>query len=402
MNYGIYGGAFDPFHSGHLSVIKGALKSRKIDKILVIPTAIPAIKSSRSLSLPPYRYYMVAKAVKKIDFCEVSDVEFTFGKPSFTIETINSLLDSGKIDAGDHIFLICGSDLLFDFDKWRQPEMLLEKVSLLVARRPGNDDAAIDLAASQIIKKYGADIDFFPTDPVDISSTEIRSSHNFELLPSYIQEFIKRNDLYPEDCPLDQLSDEAFVSLVQYCIKLFFELSEKRLLHSLNSAVLSARYAIRFGYNPDQAAIAGLLHDCAKELPPEEQKKYASDVTSGKLPSKEMIHAPAGVKYAFEHYNVTDNTILDAINYHTTGRANMSGIEKIVYLADKLEPARDYDDLSEIRRLVETDLDGAMIECLLTVKESLMRKGMSFHDQSSDALEELMKLSDFQHSRRKE
>jgi len=392
LNYGIYGGAFDPFHAGHLSVIRGALKSKKVDKILIIPTGIPAIKSSRSLSLPPYRYYMTSKAVKNIDRCEVSPVEFTFKKPSYTIDTINSLLESGQINDTDRIYLVCGSDLLFDFDKWRQPEKLLEKVSLLVAKRPGNDEPGIALAAERIFEKYGSVIEFFQTDAVDISSTEIRSSRNFSILPSAVQDFIEKNDLYPEDRPLDFLSDESFTALSQYCMKLFFELSEKRLLHSLNTAVLCARYALRFGYDPNQAAIAGLLHDCAKELPVEDQRRFASEVIEGKLPGKEMIHAPAGVKCAFESYNISDSMVLDAINYHTTGRAKMSGIEKIVYLADKLEPARDYDDLSEIRRLVELDLDGAMIECLATVKESLTRKGLSFHEQSSDALEELKKL----------
>jgi nicotinate-nucleotide adenylyltransferase len=391
LNYGIYGGAFDPFHAGHLSVIRGALKSKKVDKIFIIPTGIPAIKSSRNLSLPPYRYYMASKAVKNIDHCEVSSVEFTLMKPSYTIDTVNSLLESGQIGESDRIYLVCGSDLIFDFDKWRQPERLLEKVSLLVAKRPGNDEFGITLAAEKILVKYGAVIEFFQTEAVDISSTEIRSSHNFSLLPSPVQEFIEKHDLYPEDRPLDSLSDESFMALSQYCMKLFFELSEKRLLHSLNTAVLSARYALRFGYDPNQAAIAGLLHDCAKELPLEDQRRLACEVTAGKLPGKEMIHAPAGVKCACEHYNVADSIVLDAINYHTTGRANMSGIEKIVYLADKLEPARDYDDLCEIRRLVELDLDSAMIECLSAIKESLTRKGMAFHNQSSDALEELKK-----------
>jgi len=392
LNYGIYGGAFDPFHAGHLSVIRGALKSKKIDKILVIPTGIPAIKSSRNLSLPPYRYYMATKAVKNIENCEVSPVEFTLMKPSYTIDTINSLLESGKINKSDRIYLVCGSDLLFDFDKWRQPEKLLEKVSLLVAKRPVNDEIGITLAAERIIEKYGAVIEFFQTDAVNISSTEIRSSHNFSLLPSPVQEFIEKHDLYPEDRPLDFLSDASFMALSLYCMKLFFELSEKRLLHSLNTAVLSVRYALRFGYDPNQAAIAGLLHDCAKELPIEDQRAFASEVITGRLPSKDMIHAPAGVKCALRSYDITDSMILDAINYHTTGRASMTGIEKIVYLADKLEPARDYDDLTEIRRLAELDLDSAMIECLSAVKDSLTRKGMSFHGQSSDALEELLRL----------
>lgn len=392
MNYGIYGGAFDPFHTGHLSVIRGALKSNKIDKLLIIPTGIPAIKSSRNLSLPPYRYYMVSKAVKNIERCEVSSVEFTMMKPSYTIDTINSLLKSGQIEESDRLYLVCGSDLLYEFDKWRQPEMLLGKVSLLVAKRPGNDESGILLAAKNIFEKYGAVIEFFETDAVDISSTEVRSSHDFSLLPIEVQEFINKHDLYPEDRPLDSLSDASFMALSQYSMKLFCELSEKRLLHSLNTAVLSVRYALRFGYDPNQAAIAGLLHDCAKELPAEDQKKFASEVLTGKLPGKEMIHAPAGVKCALQSYGISDNIILDAINYHTTGRSKMTGIEKIVYLADKLEPARDYDDLNEIRRQVEIDLNCAMIECLTAVKDSLNRKGLLFHDQSSDALEELKKL----------
>ncbi|MBN1776038.1 MAG: bis(5'-nucleosyl)-tetraphosphatase (symmetrical) YqeK [Clostridiales bacterium] len=389
MNYGIYGGAFDPFHNGHIEVIRGALASGLIQRLTVVPTGSPVFKSNRDLTLAPYRFFMTRKALKDMPECVVSPVEILSRETSYTIDTLRSVVKSENIGEEDRLFLICGADVLFEFEKWFKPEEILETATLMVAERPGYRNDEIRAKASEIMTQFGGQVVFFPIEAVDVSSSDIRKTLDFSSVPEGVKEFIETNDLYPADRPLDQIRDNTFEMLCEYSRTLFSEISEKRLLHSLNTAILAVRYAIRFGEDPDKAAVAGLLHDCAKELPESEMLEMAGE-EGNEYSIIEMLHAPAGAQYAETRYNVREDDILKAIGYHTTGRAHMTGIDKIVYLADKLEPARKFDDLKEIRRLVETDLDAAMIECLNSVRDSLTRKGMPFHKNSSMALAELL------------
>lgn len=389
MNYGMYGGSFDPFHNGHQALIRGALRSGIIDKLLVVPNGIPRWKPVRNMSLPPYRYYMTKHALKDVRRCKVLPLEMKTDSTSYTVKTMDALLEQGIIKDDDKLYIICGADILFEFENWYQPDKILQKSELLIAMRPGIPNAKTQKKATEIEKKYGKIVRFFDVEEVPESSSYIRVTRDFSGLPEAVSKFIRMNGLYPEDCPLSALDDNIYNTFSQCCIQLFSELTEKRLLHSLNTAILSVRYALRFGMDPNAAGMAGLLHDCAKELPIERQKDLAGEIQSGELPSAEMLHALAGVKYAETKYKIADATVLDAIRFHTTGRGEMTGIDKIVYLADKLEPAREFDDLTEIRRLVMFDLDAAMIECLTAVRECLNRKGMKFHEDSKQALQKL-------------
>jgi len=390
LNYGIYGGAFDPLHNGHIEVIRGALLSGYIQRLTVVPTGIPVLKSNRDLTLAPYRFFMARKALKDYPECSVSPIEMLNRETSYTIETLRKISESEHIASDDRLFLICGADVLFEFEKWYKPKEILEMATLLVAERPGYKSDEMRQKASEITERFGGRIVFFSIEAVEVSSSDIRRSHDYSQVPEVVGDFIRTNDLYPTDRPLDHVSDETFGLLCEYSRVLFSEVSEKRLLHSLNTAILAVRYAVRFGEDPNKSAIAGLLHDCAKELPEKLMLEMAGEEAT-EYSLIEMIHAPAGAQYAEKRYNVRENDILAAIGYHTTGREHMTGIDKIVYLADKLEPSRKFNDLAEIRRLVETDLDAAMLECLNAVRDSLHRKGLCFHTNSLKALSELQK-----------
>ena len=389
MNYGVYGGAFDPFHNGHMAVIRGALSCGLIDRLIVVPTGVPVLKNYREVSLFPYRYYMTRSALSEIPNCTVSPIEVKSNQISYTLDTLNMIRQAESLSAHDRLFLVCGSDVLFEFDKWHRPREIMTNATLLVAERPGYRIEETRNKASELERMYGGNVDYFTIEPFDVSSREIRKSRDYSNLPAAAAEFVADHDLYPADRPFDRLSDHTYERIVEFCRIMFLEISEKRLLHSLNTAVLSARYAIRFGTDPDKAAIAGLLHDCAKELSEPEQIEMLGHDYYIEPPVDGMIHGPAGAQYAIERYHVDDKEILNAINYHTTGRYGMTDIEKIVFLADKLEPARKFSDLKEIRRLAETDLNAAMIECLTAIKKCLVHEGMVFHKYAEEALQDL-------------
>ncbi len=391
MRYGIFGGTFDPFHTGHLSMINGALASGFVDRIWVIPSGYPPKKDAHLLTLAPYRFYMAQAAVKDISGCQVLPVEVVKNQVSYTVDTLSALREESLAGPDDELIMIYGTDILFEIEDWYHPEILLKKARLLIATRPGIMQQKTLHKVRELEEKYSIHITFFPIDGVNVSSREIRRKLDFTALTTPVLQFIKKHALYPKDNPLSYLKENTHREIFEYGTILFSDLSRSRLLHSLDVAMLSIRYAVIYGVDPDKAAIAGLLHDCAKELPITRQASLAKKIDDRSLPENALLHAPAGAAYAKERYGIQDEEILLAIRYHTTGCERMTDMEKIVYLADKIEPSRDYADLEMLRKLALTDLDAAVIACLEAVKESFVRKDMVFHCDSSLALDTLLK-----------
>ena len=390
MKYGIFGGTFDPFHEGHLSMINGALASGLVDRVWVIPSGYPPKKDAHLLTLAPYRFYMTQAALKNVPNCQVLPVEIVRPGISYTVDTLRILREESTAGPDDELYMIYGTDILFEIEDWYHPEILVNEAKLLIARRPGILQQKTLRKVIDLEEKFNIDISFFPIEGIKVSSREIRSSRAFSSLLPAVRQFIKKHALYPEDNPLAFLHENTHRLIFEYGTILFLELSRARLLHSLNVALLAVRYAVRFGVDPDAAAIAGLLHDCAKELPIQKQIQLAKEIAGRNLPENPLLHAPAGVAYAAERYGIKDESVLWAIRYHTTGREEMTALEKIIYLADKLEPSRDYENLTDLRALALEDLDAATIACLQAVKDSFIRKETVFHPDSSLALDSLI------------
>jgi nicotinate-nucleotide adenylyltransferase len=390
MRYGIFGGTFDPIHAGHVSMISGALESGLIDKLWVIPSGYPPQKDAHLMTLAPYRYFMTRSAVRNIPSCEVLPLEIIRPQISYTVDTLRAIRDEHIARPDDELFLIFGTDILFSIETWYHPEVLLQEARCMIAQRPGDVTEEILQQVRFLENKYHISIAFFPIKGVEISSSEIRSSRDDSKLLPAVRAFISKHNLYAADNPLSYLKENTHRQLFEYGAKLFKELSEKRMLHSMNVAMLSILYANRFGADPDEAAIAGLLHDCAKELPIPEQRNLARQTHDEAMPDDPLLHAPAGVVYAKEQYGIKSDEILSAIHYHTTGRGGMSVLEKIIFLADKLEPARNYDDLTEIRALADIDLDAATVACLQAVQSCMIKKDTVFHPEAVKALDSLL------------
>lgn len=149
--------------------------------------------------------------------------------------------------------------------------------------------------------------------------------------------------------------------------------SHSRFLHTLGVQYTAASLAMSYGYDIHKAQLAGLLHDCAKHLSDSKKIKVCKD---NKIPISEveynnpfLLHAQVGAVYAREKYGVTDNDILMAIRYHTTGRPEMSLLEKLVFVADYIEPNRkNAPNLDYLRRLGFKDIDRTI---LIILKQTL-------------------------------
>lgn len=154
----------------------------------------------------------------------------------------------------------------------------------------------------------------------------------------------------------------------------------KRFEHTLGVEYTAAALAMRYGCDIRDAQIAGLLHDCAKCLTDEKRlsicKKNKIPVTAVEKKNPFLLHAKVGAYLAYQKYGVSNPDILNAIRSHTTGRQNMSTLEKIVFVADYIEPGRIHaPNLAEIRKLAFVDLDKALVRILKDTLDYLRASG---------------------------
>lgn len=151
-------------------------------------------------------------------------------------------------------------------------------------------------------------------------------------------------------------------------------LNKKRYIHSLGVSYTAAALAMRYQYDINKAQIAGLLHDCAKNIPHDEliKKCIKADipVTKTEMDSPELLHSKYGSYLARKDLNIQDDDILNAIYYHTTGRPNMSLLEQIIFISDYIEPNRaNLPQLDAIRKLAFIDIEQAISSiCIGSIK----------------------------------
>lgn len=155
-------------------------------------------------------------------------------------------------------------------------------------------------------------------------------------------------------------------------------LSSKRFRHSCNVACAARQLAQQYGADMDKAYFAGLVHDICKEIPFEDQYQYMIDGSFkpdlAELHSRKLWHGIAGAYFLQHEFAVDDQDILNAVRYHTVGRAGMSLLEEIIYIADMISEERDYKGVEKMRRLAHKDLQCAMLEALQDAINSVMKK----------------------------
>lgn len=171
-------------------------------------------------------------------------------------------------------------------------------------------------------------------------------------------------------------------------------LSERRYTHSVNVARAAAKLAEKYGEDTLKAETAGILHDITKEVKTEFQLQLIEsggiilDDVSKKSPS--LLHAITGMVYARDTLSIDDEDILNAIRYHTTGRANMSLLEKIIFIADFISDERDYDDVDVMRAESEKSLEEGMIYGLGFVIPDLVSRRKAIHPDAVAVYNELI------------
>ena len=171
------------------------------------------------------------------------------------------------------------------------------------------------------------------------------------------------------------------------------KLSPARAQHSFNVAAAAVRLAEKYGADPAQAEIAGILHDYMKETPEKEQLQLLAQsgiiVQGTERCAPKLLHAMTGALAARTHFGVDDPAVLDAIRYHTTGRAGMTLLDKVLYIADFVSADRTYDGVDALRALADRNLDDAVFFGLAYTVGDLASHNRPIHEDTIRAYNEL-------------
>ena len=176
--------------------------------------------------------------------------------------------------------------------------------------------------------------------------------------------------------------------------KLKYNIKPDRYEHSINVMNTALELARLYGADKNKAVFAGLLHDCAKDLQNEELYKLCkkSGIKIDKITKRQpkLLHGSVGAYVAAAYYGVTDEEILNAIKFHTTGKENMNMLEKIIFISDYIEPGRSLPGVDDIRKLATIDIDRAMVLAFDITIRRVLEKGALLHPATVSARNYLM------------
>lgn len=393
MNIGIYGGTFDPPHWGHITAARAAMEQLKLDKLVLIPDRVPPHKAlPEGSASPEQRLEMAALATAELGrWAEVSDRELRRSGPSYTSDTLAALREEYPEDT---LWLLMGSDMFLSLQTWHAPEEIMALARIAPFSREAEDESAAFAAQkARLEREYGAQICIVQNPEVrELSSTEVRAAlaagRGSDLLPPAVYGYVLREHLYGTHKVLTGLApDELRPIALSY-------LKPKRMPHVLGTEQEAVRLVRRYGGDETQARIAALLHDCTKKLDMAQQlalcERYGIMLDELEQRALKLLHSKTGAAIARDVFGVED-AVYDAILYHTTGKPDMTRLEKIIYLADYIEPTRDFPGVDELRKTVYEDMDKGLLMGLTMTIQEMEEMGNPIHHLTRDARDYLLK-----------
>lgn len=382
---GIFGGSFNPPHLGHMLAVREFQRELALDRVLLIPAAVPPHKQlAENSPTAAQRLEMTRLAAQELPFAQISDMELRREGASFTADTVAALREAYPTD---ELFLLMGTDMFFSFARWHQPERIAREVTLAVAHRDSDDAQALLSCAQTLEASFGAKTVLLQNEFLPHSSTSVRAMLAFGAAEAYlapqVTEYILAQGLYRtgevwRGLPFDRLA-ECSLSLHK----------PQRVAHVRGCSETARLLALRYGANAEDARRAGILHDITKALSGEEQlhlcDKYGMILNQFERDNPKLLHAKTGAEVARRVFG-ENAAVCEAICWHTTGKADMTTLEKIIYLADYMEPNRDFAGVEALRRLAQTDLDGGVLLGLEMSMEQLTAQGRQIDPNSLAAL----------------
>ena len=394
MKIGIYGGTFNPPHLGHVTAARAVFDLLKLDKLLLIPAGVPPHKAMPEGSPDQdQRLEMTRLAAEQTGLgnqVEVLDIELRREGRSYTAETLAQLKTQYP---EDELWLLMGTDMFLTLQAWKSPERILELAGIAAFGRTEEDtEELFAIQRDYLQKTYPGCRIFTLTIPgvIDVSSTELRAQlekgENAVLLPPAVYGYILRNGLYNTGADLKNLSLQQLRPVALSYLK------HRRIPHVLGAEQEAVRLAERYGADVEKARVAALLHDCTKKLNMEEQlelcQRYGIQLDELEQRALKLLHAKTGAAIARDIFGV-DDEIYRAIWWHTTGHADMTLLEKIIYLADYIEPTRDFPGVDELRQACYRNLDEGLLMGLEMTIEEMTNMGNPVHHATVEARDAL-------------
>ncbi|MEG0779361.1 MAG: nicotinate (nicotinamide) nucleotide adenylyltransferase [Oscillospiraceae bacterium] len=392
MKIGVYGGTFNPPHLGHLTAARAVFNLLELDKLLLIPANLPPHKDlPEESATAAQRFEMTRLAGEHLglgDRVETLDIELLRTGKSYTSDTLEELHQHYP---EAELWLLMGTDMFLTFEEWHEPARILELAGLAAFGR--TEDPTTELLSAQretLQRRYPHAKLVTLTNPevIETSSTDLRDSlasgQGQSTLPLPVYGYILREGLYGTAADLKQLSlDELRPIALSY-------LKHKRIPHVLGTEREAMRLAERYGAEVEAARRAALLHDCTKKLSLDEQLTLCQRL--GVVPDEvervtlKLLHAKTGAALARQVFGV-DDAVYNAILWHTTGRPDMTTLEKVLYLADFIEPNRDFDGVEDLRAACRESLDAGMRMGLAMTIEEMAGEGHIVHQNTIRALD---------------
>ena len=352
MKIAIFGGSFNPVHKEHINIVKAAIESLSLDKVIIMPSNVTPSKNGRMFASATDRLNMCKLAFAGVPKTVVSDYEISQSGISYSYLTCRQFKEKYPDDGR---YFIVGGDMLENFGEWKNPEEILEYVTLAVCARGDGD--SLKKAQADFFARFGKNVETIGYIGGNVSSTRIRAraalGEGLEgLVSPEVEKYINDNSLY----------------YIRGACEVKKSLSEYRWKHTVGVAVMAAENCTRYNVSEKDAITAALFHDCAKELP-QDSPLIADCHISADVPPP-VVHQFTGAYLAEHLYGIKDRNILNAIKYHASGKENMAPLGKLINLVDILEEGRDYEGVQELREIFKKDKD----EALLVAFEELLNR----------------------------
>ena len=382
---GIFGGTFNPPHIGHIQAAQQAITALGLSKLLLIPDRIaPHKQMPENSPTPEQRLDMLRIAAADCPQIEVSDIELCREGISYTVETVTALK---KQYPYAELVLLVGTDMFLSIDSWKNAKKILKNTTLgAFCRGEKGEDAAIKEKRSQL-QRQGAKVELVKNDVIPISSTQMRRLLAFQcadsLLPEGVGDYIRENGLYDvnadwKNLPMEEL-ERIVVSL----------LNPNRVAHVLGCRDTAVELAQHWGADVTDAARAGILHDITKALDGPLQltlcEAYGKILSDFSRRYPKTLHALTGSLVA-ERIFGENEAVVSAIRSHTTGKPAMNLLETIIYVADYMEPNRDFPGVEKLRKLAYTDIQAALKLGLEMTMDHLKKQGSEVSPESRETL----------------
>ncbi len=364
----LYGGSFNPPHLGHVAAAQTVSDLLHPDLFLVVPDALPPHKELEEGSPSiEERLTLCRLAFRELPNVQISDATLGRKGRCYSADTVAALRE--KYPEDQFVFLL-GTDMFLCFEDWYRFEYLLSQCALAVLPREDDERSALEQQAEKLRRKYGATVALLPHEPLPMHSHVIRDRLRrrlgSDMLDDAVYSEIIRRRLYDAQPELSWLREKAYSYL-----------KPKRIGHVAGCENEAVMLAVYWGEDPETAAEAAILHDITKKFKPEEQlqicEKYGIINDHDELENPQILHAKTGAALARALFGVSD-AIAEAIRWHCTGKPDMTLLEKIIWLADYIEPNRDFPGVEKIRKLAYEDIDTALGTalgmCLAHIRES--------------------------------